>query len=204
LELCWCCACCGYVVQGFTSRQCVNIYACLTDDCRCCCRVQNLFVAASVCKAWRRLGLRMFWNQPWESPSAICHPVQLFGLVSLPPPSGTTPVAKYPFEYCPAPVLKCQKRQLPSVYTAPMPGCTPASAGFQATPSGPSLLQRAAAAHALPQSPRPMEGGLLKCCVRREALTGRLGSTRFTLLLCTSAPPHTPVKFLMAALQNSR
>ena len=52
------------------------------------------------------------------------------------------------------------------------------------------------------QSPRAVDGGLLKCFVIRERL--RLGTIRFSMYLgCQSDNPAT-AKFLLAALQTSR
>ena len=49
-----------------------------------CVRLQ-LFEAVAVCRAWRRAGKRLFFAQPWDACTTICHPLQLFSLVSSHP-----------------------------------------------------------------------------------------------------------------------
>lgn len=42
----------------------------------------QLFEAVAVCRAWRRAGKRLFFAQPWDACTTICHPLQLFSLVT--------------------------------------------------------------------------------------------------------------------------
>ena len=56
--------------------------------------------------------------------------------------------------------------------------------------------------HCCVQSPRAVDGGLLKCFVTRERL--RLGSVRFCMYLGTQSDSPATSKFLLAALQTSR
>ena len=42
---------------------------------------QAMFQACSVCHAWRRVGRRVFFSQPWKSATLLCHPLQLFSTV---------------------------------------------------------------------------------------------------------------------------
>ena len=52
------------------------------------------------------------------------------------------------------------------------------------------------------QSPRAVDGGLLKCFVTRERL--RLGTVRFCMYLGGQSESPATAKFLLAALQTSR
>ena len=52
------------------------------------------------------------------------------------------------------------------------------------------------------QSPRAVDGGLLKCFVTRERL--RMGSVRFCMYLGAQSDSPATGKFLLAALQTSR
>lgn len=45
----------------------------------------QLFEAVAVCRAWRRAGKRLFFAQPWDACTTICHPLQLYSLVSRKP-----------------------------------------------------------------------------------------------------------------------
>ena len=39
--------------------------------------------SCGVNRTWRRLGQSLFFTQPWQVPHLICHPTQLFCLVSI-------------------------------------------------------------------------------------------------------------------------
>lgn len=41
---------------------------------------KTYFAACGVCRKWRRLGRKMFFASPWNTPHLICHPDQLFCL----------------------------------------------------------------------------------------------------------------------------
>ncbi|BDA50150.1 Tubby-like F-box protein 9 [Coccomyxa sp. Obi] len=49
--------------------------------------VQDLFQVSAVCRAWRRASKRVFFSQPWDSCTTLCHPLQLFStrVPGLPP-----------------------------------------------------------------------------------------------------------------------
>ncbi|CAL8465340.1 g4875 [Coccomyxa elongata] len=40
--------------------------------------VQDQFQVSAVCRAWRRASKRIFFTQPWNSCTTLCHPLQLF------------------------------------------------------------------------------------------------------------------------------
>lgn len=45
--------------------------------------LQSLFAATSVSRNWRHIGKRAFFQNLWDEPGCIRHPVQLLGLVRL-------------------------------------------------------------------------------------------------------------------------
>lgn len=44
------------------------------------CSRKTYFAVCGVCRKWRRLGRKMFFASPWNTPHLICHPDQLFCL----------------------------------------------------------------------------------------------------------------------------
>ena len=66
------------------SSQCALSKSC-SLLCILTCVLLQLFEAVAVCRAWRRAGKRLFFAQPWDACTTICHPLQLFSLVTPAP-----------------------------------------------------------------------------------------------------------------------